>query len=112
MLSATNWKGKPLENYESIVKLISATTTKNGLKIKARVDNKKYKKGIKITDDEFEEINLKFSNKFPKWNYKILPWLGASLNYTPSINNSNEANSEGDYTKHVVTVLCNTSWGL
>jgi hypothetical protein len=69
-----NWKGKPLENYEAIVKLISATTTKSGLKIKARLDNKKYKKGIKITDDEFEEINLKFSNKFPMWNYAILPF--------------------------------------
>lgn len=69
-----NWKGQPLENYESIIKLISATTTKNGLKIKARLDNKEYKKGIKITNNEFEEINLKFSNKFPKWNYTILPF--------------------------------------
>jgi transposase len=69
-----NWKGKPLENYEAVVKLISATTTKSGLKIKARVDKKEYKKKIKITDNEFEEINLKFSNKFPKWNYTILPF--------------------------------------
>jgi transposase len=68
------WKGKPLENYEAVVKLISATTTKSGLKIKARVDKKEYEKNIKITDDEFEEINLKFSNKFPKWNYTILPF--------------------------------------
>lgn len=69
-----NWKGMPLENFESVVKLISATTTKNGLKIKAKLDSKKYKKGIQITNDEFEEINLKFSNKFPKWNYTILPF--------------------------------------
>jgi len=67
-----NWKGKPLENFESVVKLIAATKTKNGLKIKARLDNKKYKKGIKITDDKFEEINLKFNNKFPKWNYTVI----------------------------------------
>jgi len=33
-----NWKGKPLENYESIVKLIAATKTKKGLKVKARLD--------------------------------------------------------------------------
>jgi hypothetical protein len=69
-----NWKGKPLENYEAVVKLISATTTKSGLKIKARIDKKEYKKKIKITDDKFEAINLKFSNKFPKWNYTILPF--------------------------------------
>lgn len=69
-----NWKGVPLENFEAVVKLISATTTKTGLRIKARLDSKEYKKGIKITDDEFEEINLKFSNKFPQWNYTILPF--------------------------------------
>lgn len=69
-----NWKGMPLENFEAIVKLISSTTTKNGLKIKAKLDSKEYKKGIKITDNEFEEINLKFSNKFPKWNYTIFPF--------------------------------------
>lgn len=69
-----NWKGMPLENFEAIVKLISATTTKNGLKIKAKLDSKEYKKGVKITDHEFDEINLKFSNKFPQWNYTILPF--------------------------------------
>ena len=69
-----NWKGKPLENYEAIVKLISATTTKSGLRVKAKLDKKEYKKNIKITDDKFEKINLRFSNKFPKWNYTILPF--------------------------------------
>lgn len=69
-----NWKGKPLENYEAVVKLISATTTKSGLKVKAKLDKKEYKKNIKITDDNFEKINLKFNNKFPKWNYTILPF--------------------------------------
>lgn len=69
-----NWKGRPLENFESVVKLISATTNKNGLKIKAKLDSKEYKKGIKITDREFDEIHLKFGNEFPQWNYTILPF--------------------------------------
>jgi hypothetical protein len=69
-----NWKGMPLENFEAIVKLISATTTRSGLKIKAQLDSKEYKKGVKITDNEFDEINLKFSKKFPKWNYMIFPF--------------------------------------
>lgn len=68
-----NWKGKPLENFEAVVKLISATTTKAGLKIKARLDSKKYMKGVKITDEEFDDINLKFNKKFPQWNYTIHP---------------------------------------
>jgi len=69
-----NWKGHPLETYEAVVKLISATTTKSGLKIKAQLDKKKYKKGIKISDEELDEINLKFNKKFPQWNYTISPF--------------------------------------
>jgi len=68
-----NWKGKPLENYESIVNLIAGTKTKSGLKIKSKLDKAQYKKGQKISDEEFGEINLKFSKKFPLWNYKITP---------------------------------------
>lgn len=68
-----NWKGKPLENYESVINLISSTKTKSGLKIKSELDKAQYKKGKKITDEEFEVINLKFSKKFPLWNYKIEP---------------------------------------
>lgn len=69
-----NWKGKPLENYESVVNLISATTTKGGLKIKSKLDTNQYEKGKKISDDEFKELNLKFSKKFPLWNYVIAPF--------------------------------------
>lgn len=68
-----NWKGRPLENYESVVRLIASTTTKNGLKIKARLDRKQYKTGVKISDEEFDKINLKFAKKFPQWNYTIHP---------------------------------------
>jgi len=68
-----NWKGKPLENFETVVKLISSTKTKGGLKVKARLDKKKYTKGMKISREDFEELNLKFSKKFPKWNYTIHP---------------------------------------
>lgn len=70
-----NWKGKPLESYESVVKLIAGTKTKGGLKIKSKLDKAKYKKGQKITNDEFSEINLKFNKKFPLWNYKVTSFI-------------------------------------
>ena len=66
-----NWQGVPLENYETIIKLIGGTTTKTGLKIKAKLDNRVYRKGIKVSDDAFEEINVKHHKKFPNWNYTI-----------------------------------------
>lgn len=68
-----NWRGRPLEDYETVINLIANTTTNKGLKINAKIDKKKYKVGIKISDDEFKALNLHLDNKFPKWNYRIDP---------------------------------------
>ncbi len=47
--------------------------TRAGLTVKARLDKKKYKKGIKISDDEMKNIKL-VKNKFHgEWNYTIKP---------------------------------------
>jgi hypothetical protein len=68
-----NWRGKPLVDTATIVQLISNTTTKKGLTIKARLDEKNYQKGIKITDAMFEKINIKKELFHGEWNYKIIP---------------------------------------
>ncbi|EQD55529.1 hypothetical protein B1B_09181, partial [mine drainage metagenome] len=44
-----NWKGKPLVNYETVVKLIGSTETKNGLKVAVREDKNKYPTGAKFS---------------------------------------------------------------
>ena len=66
-----NWKGIPLESYEMIINLIGGTKTRKGLKIQAVLDEKKYEKGIKISDEEFNLININQHEKHPKWNYTI-----------------------------------------
>jgi len=68
-----NWKGKPLENYESILKLISETKTRSGLRIESRLDTKIYEKGKKISKGDFDNLALEFKSKFPLWNYTIKP---------------------------------------
>lgn len=68
-----NWKGRPLENYKTIVNLISSTTTRKGLKIKAKIDAKNYIKGKKVSNEEFSGIKIKFDKKLPVWNYSISP---------------------------------------
>jgi hypothetical protein len=45
-----NWRGKPLRSYRTIVQLIAATTTETGLKVRAELDERKYPKGIKVSD--------------------------------------------------------------
>ncbi len=47
-----NWQGEPLATLQTIVELIGSTTTKGGLKVRARLDTKSYETGIKVTDEE------------------------------------------------------------
>ena len=49
---STNWRGKPLTSYEIVVKLIGNTTTREGLKIQAELDENEYPKGKKVSDEE------------------------------------------------------------
>jgi transposase len=66
-----NWRGRPLTTYNVIVNLISNTKTKTGLEIRAELDEKKYTKGIKISDEDFKSINLKKCEFHGDWNYVI-----------------------------------------
>ena len=70
-----NWKGKPLENYETVIKLINGTKTTAGLKVKARMDNRKYHKELEIPKNFLDALEIKFHKKYPKWNYSISPGL-------------------------------------
>jgi|LGVE01.1.fsa_nt_gb hypothetical protein len=68
-----NWKGEPLVTYETIIKLISATTTKKGLKVVARLDKREYEGGVKFSDEDMAKLNIKTHMLHPKWNYSIVP---------------------------------------
>lgn len=68
-----NWRGKPLVSYETVINLIGRTTTKGGLRIKARLDRRAYATGRKVTDAEIKEVRLKRHAKLPRWNYTIKP---------------------------------------
>lgn len=66
-----NWRGKPLISYEVIINLINATKTSKGLEVYARLDKKQYKKGVKISDKQMEELNIEKHSLHPDWNYTI-----------------------------------------
>jgi len=68
-----NWRGEPLVSFETVVNLISATTTRTGLKIKARLDKRFYETGIEIPDEEMEKLNLRWHDQNPQWNYSLFP---------------------------------------
>ena len=66
-----NWRGKPLTDYEIIINLIEGTTTKKGLKIKAKMDKRIYMLKQKVSDEEFSKVNFVRHKINPKWNYTL-----------------------------------------
>jgi len=68
-----NWRGKPLTSHEVIIDLISATTTRSGLKVSAELDHGKYPDKIKITDQEMASLNLVREPFHGEWNYALKP---------------------------------------
>ena len=68
-----NWRAKPLIDLVTVVNLIAATTTKNGLKICCELDENVYEKGIKISNEEMKNLNIVRSDFHGEWNYTISP---------------------------------------
>jgi hypothetical protein len=70
---STNWRGEPLRDYETIVRLIARTTTAKGLKVTCRLDRRRYPVGRKVTAAEFATVRLHPSGFHGEWNYAIRP---------------------------------------
>ena len=68
-----NWKGEPLRCYETVVKLIAATTTSTGLKVRCRLDTKLYPLKQEVSDTEMASISLHPDKFHGEWNYEIRP---------------------------------------
>lgn len=66
-----NWQGKPLIDINTTVNLISSTKTETGLEVKCVVDNQTYETGLKVSDKEFETIDIEKDDINPSWNYII-----------------------------------------
>jgi hypothetical protein len=70
---SNNWQGQPLESYERILKSIRTTTTETGLKVRAVLNKNSYPKGVKVSDEEVDELSVRKHTTLPKWNYTIKP---------------------------------------
>jgi transposase len=66
-----NWRGRPLVSYRTIIELISATTTKKGLRLRAERDWNYYETGVKVTDNELAAVPLTPHKWHGEWNYTV-----------------------------------------
>jgi hypothetical protein len=68
-----NWRARPLISLETIIELLSSTTTKQGLTVRAVVDKNSYPTGVKVPDAEMNLLNITCNTFHGDWNYTIKP---------------------------------------
>lgn len=65
-----------MDSLKKMFHLILNTATKEGLKVKYRLDLAKYEKGIKIPDKKMESLKIECLDFHGEWNYTIYPKIG------------------------------------
>jgi hypothetical protein len=68
-----NWEARPLDSLETMVKYLRTTTTATGLKVYASLTRRTYPKGVKVSDEAMQRLNLHCHHVLPQWNYTLLP---------------------------------------
>jgi len=68
-----NWRGRPLRTFETIVELIGHTRTATGLRVKAKLDKRRYKTGLVVTPAEMRALDLHPHPFHGDWNYELRP---------------------------------------
>jgi Rhodopirellula transposase DDE domain len=68
-----NWRGRPLTTFEAIVSLIGGTKTTTGLRVKAKLDRRRYPLGKKVTNAVLSTVRLRPARFHGEWNYRIQP---------------------------------------
>lgn len=68
-----NWRGRPLESLETVVSLISSTTTETGLSVRCVKDLSEYACGLKVSDEELDGLHVLRFEFHGEWNYIFRP---------------------------------------
>jgi hypothetical protein len=70
-----NWKGRPLDSYETILNYIRTTRTNTGLRVRACLIRKGYPTGVKISEAQMSTIDIRRHRVQPSLNYTIGPTI-------------------------------------
>ena len=67
------WRGRPLRTFETVVELIGHTRTTTGLRVRAKLDKRRYPTGRKVSTAEIQRVALHPAAFHGDWNYEIRP---------------------------------------
>jgi hypothetical protein len=68
-----NWRGRPLRTFETVVALIGHTRTARGLRVKAKLDTRRYPTGCVVTPAAMRALALHPDAFHGDWNYQLRP---------------------------------------
>ena len=68
-----NWRGRPLRTFETVVALIGHTRTAAGLRVKARLDKRRYATGVTVTRADMQRLAIHPHTFHGDWNYELRP---------------------------------------
>jgi hypothetical protein len=70
---SVNWAGVPLRSPELMLGYLRGTTTATGLVVTAEWHDRRYVKGVAVSDADFAELAIEHHDTCPQWNYTITP---------------------------------------
>jgi hypothetical protein len=68
-----NWRGRPLRTFDTVVDLIGHTRTAAGLRVKAKLNKRRYATGVVVTRAEMHDLALHPHPFHGDWNYELRP---------------------------------------
>lgn len=68
-----NWAGVPLRSFDTVIRYIDGTETRNGLRVKAVLKRGGNETGERVSDEEMKELWIEPHAVCPAWNYTIRP---------------------------------------
>jgi Rhodopirellula transposase DDE domain len=74
---SSNWAGKPLRTWETLLSAIRGTQTRTGLLVGAHLDDQVYPTGETVSAAQMAALHLERHAVCPRWNYTIRPRHGA-----------------------------------
>jgi hypothetical protein len=66
-----NWRGRPLVSRETVVSLIRSTKTKSGLRVRAKLDTRRYKVKKPVSQEQLTGVTIQRHRFRGDWNYTV-----------------------------------------
>jgi hypothetical protein len=70
---SSNWAGRPLDTWDTILGYLRGTKTETGLTVRAALHDRTYQTGESVSDAVMATLNLTRHAVCPSWNYTLRP---------------------------------------